>query len=118
MPSHTYLDAFIKRCSEAKPISRDDKWVGWEETVYILVGFGLRTLLPELREWLKLGAMVVTLKRLEIKKRLLSYAREKELDFAQAEQAAGVIVERIDAENLGSLVTALEEAPPDAADRR
>jgi hypothetical protein len=34
-------------------------------------------MLPELREWVKLGATVITLKRQELKNRLVEYARKK-----------------------------------------
>ena len=108
MPSQSYLQEFIKECSEAKPASTDEKFVGWENLIFVLVGIGLKVLLPELREWLKLGAIVITTKRLELKKKLLDYAKEHELDYQEAEKAAGVIVDKIDEKNISTLVAALE----------
>ena len=109
MNGQSYLQEFIKECSEAKPESTDLKFVGWEDMIFILAGIGLKALLPELREWLKLGAMTITTKRLELKKKLLDYAKQKELDYQEAEKAAGVIVEKIDEKNVAALVAALEK---------
>ena len=108
MNSQSYLQEFIKECSEAKPASTDEKFVGWEDLIFVLAGIGLKALLPELREWLKLGAMTITTKRLELKKKLVDYAKQRELDYQEAEKAAGVIVGKIDEKNISSLVTALE----------
>ena len=108
MSRQSYLQEFIKECSEAKPASTDEKFVGWEDIIFILAGIGLKALLPELREWVKLGAIVITTKRLELKKKLLDYAKQQELDYQAAEQAAGVIVEKIDEKNIAPLVAALE----------
>ena len=38
----------------------------------------------------------------------LDYAKEQELDYQEAEKAAGVIVDKIDEKNISTLVTALE----------
>jgi len=108
MNGQSYLQEFIKECSEAKPASTDEKFVGWDNLIFVLVGIGLKVLLPELREWLKLGAIVITTKRLELKKKLLDYAQEQELDYQEAEKAAGVIVDKIDEKNISTLVAALE----------
>jgi len=108
MHGQSYLQEFIKECSEAKPASTDEKFVGWDNLIFVLVGIGLKVLLPELREWLKLGAIVITTKRLELKKKLLDYAKEHELDYQEAEKAAGVIVDKIDEKNISTLVAALE----------
>src|SRR5215471_264636 len=85
MNSQSYLQEFIKDCSQAKPAATDEKFVGWENIIFILAGIGLKALLPELREWLKLGAMAITTKRLELKKKLLEYAKQRELDYQEAE---------------------------------
>jgi hypothetical protein len=53
--------------------------------------------------------MTITMKRLELKQKLLDYAKQKELDYQEAEKAAGVIVEKINEKNITTLVAALEE---------
>lgn len=108
MDNKQFLTDFIKECSEAKPESTDEKFVGWEGLVGVLVGAGLKILLPELKEWMKLGASYISLKRQELKKKLIDYAKEKELDFPAAEKAAGVIADRVNEENLGEIINALE----------
>jgi hypothetical protein len=50
---------------------------------------------------------VITLQRQAVKKKLMEYAREKELDFPEAEKAAGVITDKIDERNLGKIVKEL-----------
>ena len=35
MNSQSYLQEFIKECSEAKPASTDEKFVGWENIIFI-----------------------------------------------------------------------------------
>jgi hypothetical protein len=112
MPDSSYLKDFIKECASVKPEPAGERAIGWEDTVFILVGYGLKLLLPELKEWLKLGASVITMKRLEIKRRLLDYAKQRELDFQEAARAADVIVEKIDEKNIGQLVAALEKENP------
>ena len=105
MDNQSYLDEFIAECATETPGPTNERFIGWEDTIYVLVGFGLKTLLPELKEWVKLGATAITLKRLEIKKRLLDFAKEKELDY---EKAAGVIADKINEKNIGKLISALE----------
>src|SRR5262245_36168936 len=36
MNSQSYLQEFIKECSEAKPAATDEKFVGWENIIFIL----------------------------------------------------------------------------------
>ena len=69
---------------------------GWESLVSVLVYEGMRLLLPELKEWLRLGATAIALKRQEIRARLIEFAREKELDFPQAEKAADTVSKSVD----------------------
>ena len=114
MHNQSYLDEFIAECAAETAASTDEKFIGWEDTIYVLVGFGLKTLLPEIKEWVKLGATAITLKRLEIKKRLLDYAKEKELDYEEAAKAAGTIADKISPKNIDKLIPALEAQ--DAAD--
>jgi len=110
MKSHTFLNDFIKECAQEKPTTDDAKFVGWEELIFTLVGFGLKIILPELKEWVKMGATLITMKRLEIKKKLIKYAMERELDFPAAEQAAEVIANKIDEENITKIIRALESS--------
>ncbi len=108
MDNQSYLDEFIAECATETPGPTNERFIGWEDTIYVLVGFGLKTLLPELKEWVKLGATAITLKRLEIKKRLLDFAKEKELDYEKADKAASVIADKINEKNIGKLISALE----------
>jgi hypothetical protein len=108
MTNPAYLQSFVKECSEASVETTGEKFTGWESLVGILVYKAMRLLLPELKEWLKLGAAAVALKRQELRDRLIQYAKEKELDFPQAEKAAGQIANRIDEMNLPKIVAELE----------
>lgn len=108
MIPQNYLEDFIKECFESKPETPKEKFIGWEEIIFTLVGFGLKLILPELKEWVKLGTSVIVVKRLEIKKKLIEYAAKKELDFPAAEKASEVISDKINEENIYSLINALE----------
>lgn len=108
MSDKEYLKKFVEECSKSMPEESDEKFIGWENLIYILVGYSLRLLLPELKKWMKLGAETIAIKRLEIKKKLVDYAKERELDFPQAEIAAEVIADKIDRENLDKIIKALE----------
>ncbi len=110
MNNQTYLDEFIKDCSETRPENTGERFVSWEPIIAILVYQGIKLLLPELKEWIKLGASVITLKRQEVKKRLIVYAEEKELNFPEAEKAASVIADKINEKNVGKLIRELEIA--------
>ena len=108
MKNKAFLENFAKECAaEAQPAS-GQKFVGWEELVFTLVGFGLKMILPEIKEWIKLGATTITMKRLKIRQKLIDYAIKKELDFPAAEKAAEAISNRIDDVNIGKIVEALE----------
>jgi len=102
-----YLKEFVKECASDAPETTDDKFIGWEGLLFTLVGFGLKALVPELKEWIKLGTSVIALKRLELKKHLIDYAEKKELDFPAAEKAAEVISNKINAENITNIIDAL-----------
>jgi len=108
MNSHPYLQDFIKECTESIPKTSGEKFIGWEGLVYVLVTEGLKILLPELKEWVKLGVNFIVMKRLEIKKRLESYAMKKELDFPAAEKAATAVANNITENNIDKLIQALE----------
>jgi len=112
MDNQCYLDEFIAECVAETLEGTDEKSIpiDWENLISVLIGSGLTLLLPELKEWVKLGATAITLKRLEIKKRLLDFAKEKELDYEKAEKAAGVIADKINEKNIGKLIPALEES--------
>ena len=108
MAEDKFLQEFIQECSQAVESETSEKFVGWETILTVLVIGGLKMLLPELKEWLKLGATVITTKRLALQKRLEEYALEKELDFATAEKAAAVIANQINEENIGRIIRELE----------
>lgn len=105
---HPYLEAFARDCAQQKPADTGEKLVGWDDLIFTLVGFGLTLALPELREWAKLGAAASAVFRQKLKKRLIDYAAEHELDFPAAETAAERMAERVNEENLGALIDALE----------
>ena len=52
--------------------------------------------------------MRITLKRQELRKKLIAYAEKMELDFPEAEQAAGIIADRITEENVEHLIKSLD----------
>ncbi|MCG8607464.1 hypothetical protein MJD09_21090 [bacterium] len=108
MTNSNFLNDFAKEVAQEKPPTEQFRAIGWEEVVFTLVGVGLKAILPELKEWIRLGTTAITVKRLEIKKRLTDYAREKKLDLQEAEKAAGVIADKITEENVEQLVEALE----------
>ena len=108
MTESNYLKNFIHTCAQSQPESEGQKFIGWEGVVAILVYQGLKILLPELKEWVKLGGTVIAMKRLEIRKSLEAYALEKELDFQAAEQAAQTIAENITEDTLADIIDALD----------
>jgi len=111
MKSKAYLDEFIASCIEENVDQfeqRNEKSIGWESLITVLVYQGFLILLPELKEWLKLGAVAIVLKRKELEKKLIEYAEKKELDFPQAEKAAACVSERLDEKTLKSIVEAIE----------
>ena len=108
MAEDKFLQEFIQECSQAVGSETREKFVGWETILTVLVIEGLKMMLPELKEWVKLGATVITTKRLALQKRLEEYALEKELDFAKAEKAAAVIADNINEENVSRIIKELE----------
>ena len=108
MAEDKFLQEFIQECSQAVGSETSEKFVGWETILTVLVIQGLKTLLPELKEWVKLGATAITTKRLALQKRLEEYALEKELDFAMAEKAAAAIADNINEENVSRIIKELE----------
>ncbi len=103
-----YLDRFIESCKQEAPTGGGERFIGWETIVTVLVIEGLRLLLPELREWARLGATAIAMKRQELRAGLREYALEKELDFPAAEQAAEVIAEKINEDNLERIIKDLQ----------
>ena len=75
----------------------------------ILVAEGLRVMLPELQEWLALGATAIALKRQEIEQKLMNYAKEKELDYTVAKKSAAIVAKRLDEKTLKTIVDALKK---------
>ncbi|MGJ8641472.1 MAG: hypothetical protein ACSHYA_18930 [Opitutaceae bacterium] len=63
---------------------------------YVLTLIAIPALLPEIREWLKLPLISVALFRQKLENRLKEYAKEKELDYSKAEQAAAKITAKVD----------------------
>ncbi|MBA3012952.1 MAG: hypothetical protein KKF12_05995 [Proteobacteria bacterium] len=112
MKNKTYLDEFIISCLEENDDQSEqtnEKFIGWESLITILVYQGFLILLPELKEWLKLGAVAIVLKRKGLEKKLIEYAEKKELDFPQAEKAAACVSKRLDEETLKNIVEALDK---------
>ena len=109
MKQHESLQKLISDCVESIEYEKKEKFIGWESIVSVLVYQGLLIMLPELKEWLKLGANVIALKRQEIKKKLIAYAAEKDLDFPQAEIAAGKVADQLDEKKIKEIVTAFED---------
>ncbi len=114
MDNQTYIDDFIKECmneyTETTPESTGDK-LALEAIVSlfsILVYHGIKILLPEIKEWAKLGAAKIALKRQELEKKLLTYAEEKELDYEAAKKAAGIVTRRITEKNVEKIIKGLE----------
>lgn len=110
MKNQDFLNDFIKQCSQNKPEFEGEKFIGWEQIIFTLIGFGLKAMVPELKEWIKLGAAAIALKRQELKEKLVEYAKEKELDFPTAELAAEEVSKNINADNITELIDSLENS--------
>jgi hypothetical protein len=108
MAHDQFLQNLINDCIESIDDNEKDRFVGWESLFSILVYQGLLIMLPELKEWLKLAASAIALKRQEVKKKLIEFAAEKELDFPQAETAADKVADRLDENTIKQVVKALE----------
>jgi hypothetical protein len=107
MKHEPHFDEFIKDClaGAEHEASAEKAITGLETILTIFVYEIIRPMLPEIREWLKLAIIPIDLKRQEIRKRLETYALEKELDFKQAEKAANAIVKNFSADKLKKLVS-------------
>ena len=101
MQDQSNLDEFIAECVMETPDGTDEKSIpiGWEETIYVLVGFGLRTLLPQLKTWVQLGVIRIELERQKIEMGLSNFAKDNELDYDKAKKAAGVIADKINCQH-------------------
>lgn len=109
MESDTYLDAFITKCKTEISSKQEQKYKDIGDYVLaILITSGLKTILPELKQWIKLGTSAIVLKRMEIERRLEQYAARKELDMEEARKAAHIVAENVTKENITALVEALE----------
>ena len=108
MAHDQFLQNFINDCVESVDDSEKDRFVGWESLFSILVYQGLLIMLPELKEWLKLAASAIALKRQEVKKKLVEFAAERELDFPQAEIAAGKVADKLYEKTIKQVVNALK----------
>ncbi len=108
MAHDQFLQNLINDCIESIDDNEKDRFVGWESLFSILVYQGMLIMLPELKEWLKLAASAIALKRQEVKKKLIEFAAERELDFPQAETAAGKVSDRLDQNAIKEIVKALE----------
>lgn len=100
-------DLLQKTKAEIQP-DPEKKFVDLDTVLTILIYQGLKILLPEIREWIKLGFSKIVLKRLEIEKRLKDYALEKELDFKMAEKSARKIALNINEKNIKSIIQELD----------
>jgi hypothetical protein len=106
MANDQFLQNLINKCVESIDDTEKDRFIGWESLFSILVYQGLLIMLPELKEWVKLAASAIALKRLEIKEKLIEYAAEKELDFPQAEIAAGKVADQLNEETMKQVIKA------------
>jgi hypothetical protein len=102
-------DLLRKTKAEIQP-NAELKFIEVDTVLTILIYQGLKILLPELREWIKLGFSKIVLKRIEIEKRLKDYALEKELDFKSAEKSAQKIAQNINEENIKTIIQDLEQS--------
>ncbi|MBT34134.1 MAG: hypothetical protein CMO01_31105 [Thalassobius sp.] len=110
--SQTYLNEFAERIVKDVEIdsASDEKFVGWETIATILVFQGIPIILPELKEWVKLGMAAVALKRLEIEKKLIDLATEKELDYELAKKTATKVSDNITKDNVKKLISSIEDS--------
>lgn len=102
-------DLIQKTKSEIQPDSEGKKFMDADAVITFLVLHGLKILLPELKEWVKLGFLKITLWRLKIEKKLKDYALEKELDFKTAQIASQKIAQNINENNIKNIITELEQ---------
>lgn len=103
------LSKLLQDTKKEIPVEKDTKFVDANTILTILVFQGLKILLPEIREWIKLGFSRIVLKRLEIEKRLKEYALEKELHYDYAAKAANKIAQNINEKNIQNVIQELEE---------
>ena len=103
------LDLFIKDCVLLANKRSEEKFLGWESLIAILIYQGIKLMLPEVKEWLKIGTEAIALKRQEIRKGLVDYASRNELDFPQAERAAEIVSQRLNEKTLKNIVKVLDK---------
>lgn len=102
------LSKLLQDVKSEVPVEQGKKFIDPDTILTILIYQGIKMLLPELREWIKLGFSRIVLKRLEIEKRLKKYALEKELYYDYAEKAASKIAQNINEKNIKDVITELE----------
>jgi hypothetical protein len=103
------LNDLIQKSRNGITTAAGKKFIDIDTVVTILVFQGLKMLLPEIKEWVKLGFSKIVLKRLEIEKRLKDYALEKELDFQTVAQATEKIAQNINENNISGIINELEQ---------
>lgn len=109
-----YVDTFIQEATtqireSTTAQESKTKLIGLDDIVVVLVLQGLLTLcLPILREWIALPITALNLKEMElrtrIKKKLMDYARNKNLDYESAEKAAHAITDKLSADTIKKLL--------------
>lgn len=90
------------------PVETNEKFVGIETIITILLFNGLKLLIPEIREWIKLGFSAIAINRLSIEQKLKEYALEKGLNYKQAQIIAEKIAQKINENNAESILTELQ----------
>lgn len=105
------LKRLFNEVKNEMPEQTDDKFVGAESIITILIFFGLKILLPEIQEWVKLGFAFIPLYRQKLEAKLKQYALEKGLDYKTAEIASAKIAEKINEDNISALINELQSKP-------
>lgn len=104
------LEELVSLSKAPIQVDAEKKFIDMDTVVAILVFQGLKVLLPEIKEWIKLGLSAIVLKRMEIEKRLKDFALEKELDYRTAEKASKKIAANINEKNIKNIISELEES--------
>ena len=110
MQNDTFIEGFIENIrQDVRQDTDQDQKFDWGTLITVLVMYGIPIVLPELKAWIKLGMSAVALQREAIKKKLIAYAAERELDFPEAELAAEKVVENIDESNVQKKIEAFDK---------
>jgi hypothetical protein len=108
MIKKTALEQLIQQCGLSVFPEKGSKNIGVEALLTILAYEGLKWAIPELKEWIRLGAEAISVARLQIRKKLIDFAIQKELDFPAAERAANLIADHINEKNAKEIIQTLE----------